>query len=93
MDITKPKSTVKETSTPQKSAYPAPRAHRPRSTTESGPRRQISVDYPGRDSDKSVQLQSLKPLGSPEGHHQKKLPTIIKYAGQGKDVYVCGKLK
>ena len=33
----------------------------------------------------------LKQIGSPEEKGRKKLPTIIKYAGQGKDVYLCGK--
>ena len=33
----------------------------------------------------------LKQIGSPEEKGRKKLPTIIKYAGQGKDVYLCGR--
>lgn len=74
--------------------YPS-RAHRPRSTTESGPRRHISIDYPPRCEEDDVKdsLSSsvgTKHIGSPDKSGQKKLPTIIKYAGQGKEVFLCG---
>jgi len=66
------------------------RGHRPRSTTESGPRRHISLDYPNLDVDENSRRSVVKKhiIGSPDG--QKKLPTIIKYSGQGKEVYLCG---
>lgn len=90
VDITAP-NIIKDAS-PQRNQpqqqQPA-KAHRPRSTTESGPRRYVSIDYPGtREIDESK--IGLKQIGSPEEKGRKKLPTIIKYAGQGKDVYLCG---
>ena len=69
------------------------KGHRPRSTTESGPRRHISLDYPNLETGDSSSRRSVginkHKIGSPDG--QKKLPTIIKYSGQGKEVFLCGK--
>jgi 5'-AMP-activated protein kinase regulatory beta subunit len=69
-----------------------PRAHRPRATTESGPRRHKTIDCPDQDA---INRNSSKPLESqisvdPSDCKIKKMPTIIKYAGQGVDVFLCG---
>ena len=66
---------------------PPSRAHRPRSTTESGPRRHVTIDYTNRDEKINEEIMSVPK--SQDGH-TKKMPTIIKYCGQGKDVYLCG---
>jgi len=86
VDITAP-NIIKDVSPHRSQTQQPAKAHRPRSTTESGPRRYVSIDYPGtRENDET----KIKQIGSPEEKGQKKLPTIIKYAGQGKDVYLCG---
>jgi len=89
VDITKDTTKIVKDASPQRNQQPA-RAHRPRSTTESGPRRYVSIDYPGTRNETDGEKIIIKPIGSPEEKGQKKLPTIIKYAGQGKDVYLCG---
>jgi len=78
--------------------------YRPRATTESGqrpsrPMRQTTLDESGRhnktdlgssvDSGNEVFASSVE--NDPEVSREKGLPTIFKYQGQGKEVYVCGK--
>jgi hypothetical protein len=78
--------------------------YRPRATTESGqrpsrPMRQTTLDESGRhnktdlgssvDSGNEVFAGSVE--NEPEPSREKGLPTIFKYQGQGKEVYVCGK--
>ena len=59
-----------------------------------GPRRHITINYPdhfGSENDKNGLSTSLGKTLSPTGENEKKKrPTIIKYSGQGKEVYVCG---
>lgn len=77
--------------------------YRPRATTESGqrpsrPMRQTTLDESGRhnktdlgssvDSGNEVFASSVE--NDPEVSREKGLPTIFKYQGQGKEVYVCG---
>ena len=54
-------------------------------------RRHITIDYPSHDQieDQNGLLQSSG--RNIEGENEKKMPTIIKYSGQGRDVFVCGK--
>ena len=65
MDITTP-NIVKDSS-PQRNQQPGAKAHRPRSTTESGPRRYVSMDYQNRETDEKSGLGTLgiKPIGNP----------------------------
>ena len=53
-------------------------------------RRHITIDYPSHDQieDQNGLLQSSG--RNIEGENEKKMPTIIKYSGQGRDVFVCG---
>jgi len=92
VDVLSPNQTTPSRIAP--AAPPANRAHRPRATTESGPRRHITINYPdhfGSENDKNGLSTSLGKTLSPTGENEKKKrPTIIKYSGQGKEVYVCG---
>ena len=60
--------------------------HRPCSTTESGRRRHVTIDYGSSTNQKIDEESSI--IKNKE--HIKKMPTIIKYSGQGKEVYLCG---
>lgn len=66
---------------------PSRTPHRPRSTTESGPRRHVTIDYGTSDQNQKVDEESSIIKNK---EHIKKMPTIIKYSGQGKEVYLCG---
>jgi hypothetical protein len=73
------------------------RAHRPRATTETGPRRHTTIDYPDQDVISRNNSNSVGPLEGPtagvvdSSTKQKKMPTIIKYSGHGVNVFVSGK--
>lgn len=76
----------------------AKNAYRPRATTESGPRRHATIDIP-ESSVKSLMSNMVKDMAhsaeqgtimTNQNENDRKMPTIIKYNGQGKDVYVCG---
>ena len=79
MDITTRNSEVQS---------PPSRAHRPRSTTESGPRRHVTIDY--GNANESAKIDEGSIIKNQDVKHTKKMPTIIKYSGQGKEVYLCG---
>ena len=50
-------------------------------------RRHITIDYPSHD-----QIEDQNGLLQSSGRNiENKMPTIIKYSGQGRDVFVCGK--
>lgn len=67
---------------------PTAKAHRPRATTESGPRRHISIEY--STSHDIEDTNGLNVANVDVDSNEKKMPTIIKYSGQGREVFVCG---
>jgi len=70
---------------------PPARAHRPRATTESGPRRHITIDYPSQSREENEETSELSSsIIKSEGESERKRPTIIKYSGQGREVFVSG---
>ena len=87
VDVLSPQQT-----SPTRIGPPARAAHRPRATTESGPRRHITIDYPSqREENEELTNEIPSSIIKSEGESgERKRPTIIKYSGQGRDVFVSG---